>query len=323
MEPLVWHVVDGDAVGEKIQAIGGQTLVWREMYDMGPVRLCPSGELLAERARYFESWLRIPAELFSRSCATQERVLGTIPRHAEVVLWFAHERYDQTMLLYLLSRMRSLGFDNVFMVSVDRYPGIEPFIGLGQLSAGQLGQVYDARRPLSEAQIAQGVSAWEAYASLDPRVLAEWTAAKPVILPYVHDAFRAHLACFPSVRNGLGAVEELALSIIRGGCRGFRTVLRQISAQRPQLGISDFHLSALLRSLTSGDEPLLEVVGGTLPDFMAPTVDAELEITGAGKAVLDGRRDRLECSPLDWWLGGTHLTGEDDWRWDGKQIVRA
>ena len=48
-----------------------------------------------------------------------------------------------------------------------------------------------------------------------------------------------------------------------------------------------------------------------------------LQLTGAGERVLRGEADRVELLGLDRWLGGTHLTAENAWRWDshGRRLV--
>jgi hypothetical protein len=38
-----------------------------------------------------------------------------------------------------------------------------------------------------------------------------------------------------------------------------------------------------------------------------------------GRAVREGRRDRLDAQPMDWWLGGVRLEDRDvRWRWDER-----
>jgi hypothetical protein len=39
-------------------------------------------------------------------------------------------------------------------------------------------------------------------------------------------------------------------------------------------------------------------------------------LTEKGRIVLRGDADRLELNGIDRWLGGTHLDGQDTWRWD-------
>jgi hypothetical protein len=44
-------------------------------------------------------------------------------------------------------------------------------------------------------------------------------------------------------------------------------------------------------------------------------------LTELGRDVLAGKADRVEVAPVDRWLGGTHLGGERDWRWDGRALL--
>jgi hypothetical protein len=41
-----------------------------------------------------------------------------------------------------------------------------------------------------------------------------------------------------------------------------------------------------------------------------------VRLTANGRAVLRGQADRVELLGLDRWLGVTHLTAENAWRWD-------
>jgi hypothetical protein len=71
-------------------------------------------------------------------------------------------------------------------------------------------------------------------------------------------------------------------------------------------------------------EPLPLVAG--LPQDFFPAEDnaparaaylaAEIRLTHSGLLVREGRLDRAVSKPLDRWLGGTHLTNENFWRWD-------
>jgi hypothetical protein len=48
-----------------------------------------------------------------------------------------------------------------------------------------------------------------------------------------------------------------------------------------------------------------------------------VRLTGAGRDVLRGEADRVELLGLDRWVGGTHVTADNEWRWDpdGRRLV--
>ncbi|WP_134698810.1 DUF1835 domain-containing protein [Ammoniphilus sp. YIM 78166] len=309
------HVVNGDIVGKKLSnQLEGEIIVWREMYDYGPL---PD---MKKRASFFEENVGIPSQLFLESCARQRRMLYDLPRGAEITLWFEHDRYDQTMLMYLLQELSMKGFRDLSMVTLDAYPGIEPFFGLGQLSSEQLVELYSYRRQaITGEQVQEAITGWKAYTSPTPYDLETWIAGCEHPLPFLAQAMQNHLQYYPSTHTGLNEVEALSLSFIRVNKCSFDQLFTYICRKRPLDGLSDLHFAALLSQLLTGATPLLKS-DGPLPSYQQPQANCQFELTSFGSDVLDGRRDRFYFIGIDWWLGGVHLR-EDRWRWDGERIV--
>ena len=70
------HIVNGDVVGEKIKSLDGNIIVWREMYDFGPLNVYWSlEELFKRRAEFFEEKLSIPSAFFLENCQKQYQLL--------------------------------------------------------------------------------------------------------------------------------------------------------------------------------------------------------------------------------------------------------
>ena len=44
-----------------------------------------------------------------------------------------------------------------------------------------------------------------------------------------------------------------------------------------------------------------------------------IRLTRDGERVLHGELDRVELLGVDRWLGGTHVTPQDLWRWDAAK----
>lgn len=85
--------------------------------------------------RYFTE-KGVPEGLFRRYTEEQETVLERYREHDEVVLWFEHDLFDQTLLIYLLQWLaaRERGAVSINLVCIDSFPGVHPFKGLGQSS---------------------------------------------------------------------------------------------------------------------------------------------------------------------------------------------
>ena len=111
--------------------------------------------------------------------------------------------------------------------------------------------------------------------------------------------------------------------------RPARTHLRPPSsaAQRleesPFLGDAWFYRA--LSALGQGESRLLEADDGTPLPPPPPLGDSqlfarlELRLTEAGKRTLGGEADRVELLGIDRWIGGTHITPDNAWRWDATE----
>src|SRR3954452_24712472 len=172
------HIVNGDALANKMKNFNGEVMAWREMYDFGPFMRDGSQEkLLKQRAIFFEERVGIPASLFLENARKQNEWLQDLPRDSEIILWFEHDRYDQTMLMYLLHELSTKGFENLSMVTINQYPGIEPFYGLAQLSSQQLIELYHTdKQSITNEQISESISGWTAYTSTNPFDIEKWIA---------------------------------------------------------------------------------------------------------------------------------------------------
>lgn len=300
------HVVNGDVVGEKLKELEN-VLVWREMYDFGPFSLnWTKEELFQNRAGFFEQKLRIPSSFFVENCWNQYNQLQESSRSEEVVLWFEHDRYDQMMMIYLMNELSTLGFQKISLVSIDEYPGIVPFHGLGQLTTTQLIQLLEQKQDVTNKQIEEAVSAWKAYQSDDPEELNNWIQNEEHALPFLKRAINTHLSYFPSTTTGLNEIEHLALSLISDGVVKFNQLFNKVSSHRLNDGLSDFYFAALLKELMMGENPLI-TSDSHLPNFEKPTSTAILGITKSGVDVLKGKKNRLKLIGIDWWVGGVHF----------------
>ncbi|MBW4082929.1 sigma-70 family RNA polymerase sigma factor [Paenibacillus sp. S150] len=326
------HIVNGDTVGEMLKQgiVQGDVLVWREIYPAGPVFANPAGaEERALRARVLEKTLGIPAGEYIGSCGEQERKLREYARYDEVVLWFEHDLFDQSMLAYLLDwfKRQKLGRTKLSLLCIGEYPGIERFHGLGQLTPAQLQTLSGTWRTIGRQELALGSELWQAYASPDPVQMAELLDKKQAELAvsglsFAHEAFTAHLRRLPSERNGLGLVEQATLDAVRDGVDTPLGLFRRVTDALHVLGLGDLEYWKFLRALGGGASPLLRI-GGAEPDVDVSQIPGFLNLqvilTELGREVLNGAADRVAVQGIDEWFGGLHLHGHEvSWRWDDQ-----
>jgi hypothetical protein len=101
-----------------------------------------------------------------------------------------------------------------------------------------------------------------------------------------------------------------------------------IAAQRleeaPFLGDTSFYRA--LSALGQGTARLLETEDGAALPPPPPLSDGRhfarmrLRLTAKGEATLRGEADRVELLGVDRWIGGTHITPDNTWRWDTTRL---
>jgi hypothetical protein len=209
------------------------------------------------------------------------------------------------------------------MICIDRFPGVERFIGLGQLTDEQLTTLVGTESPVTAEQFSIASAAWDAFRSTNPEeLLAVAARVKPDntygdALPFLHDALMRFLAEYPSQVNGLSQTEQLTLETLRtgpltGGALFAATQALELSPFMGDLGFYD-----VVRALGSARVPLVAI------DNAADSTDlrlASVTITTGGREVLAGRSDHVALNGIDRWRGGVHLVGADrsPWRWDAR-----
>ena len=172
---------------------------------------------------------------------------------------------------------------------------------------------------MTPAQLNLAKAAWTAYRSPDPTAIETLLNTDTSSLPFLKQAFQAHLRRFPGTKSGLGQIEKRSLELINKGFEKFIDLFPRFSNAEPVYGLGDAQLSLSLRMLISAPKPLLTVVNAKPEEQLAADGihEAEFKLTEAGHAVLNGEADFVALNSIDLWLGGVHLIGSGNvWRWN-------
>jgi len=328
------HIVNGDHVAEKLRqgVVQGDILVWREVYPHGPVFTNPAeAEHRMLRATYLEESIGVPRLAFIQGSKAQEKTLANCHQYKDIVLWFEHDLFDQAMLAYLLDWFggQSLPGTTLNLLCIGSYPGIELFRGLGQLSTEQLSTISGTWRTIRKEELELGSALWQAYTSPNPEELQQLLSTDTSALPFAQDAFKHHLAQFPSTFNGLGIVEQTTLTVLQAGIQSSRDLFKRVGDQLHVLGMGDLQYGYILGRMAQGSHPLIELRGAT--EVLAKSgaymslQNCEVVITPFGRDVMAGQEDWVAQNGIDEWRGGVHVQGHDPaWRWDieEQRIVR-
>jgi hypothetical protein len=321
------HIHNGDSSAEtaKQTTIPGEHFAWREALIDGPTPAGIAGdEWLSLRARHLTDFYGVDPSETESALRTQENKLASFPEHDEVILWFEHDLFCQTNLIYLLNWFAERSLDNtkLSLICIGEFPGLPNFRGLGELSPMQLASLFGERHEVSTAEQKLAGAAWQAYRSPDPTAIQTLLDTDTAALPFLKPALQLHLERFPSVTNGLGRIQNRGLELIHEGLLRFVDLFPRFGVAEPTYGLGDSQFWNTLRPLGKAREPLLNIKYANVYD---PNPDSEdlrhinFEITPLGEAVLGGQADFIEMNGIDTWLGGVHLDGRSDlWRWDNQ-----
>jgi hypothetical protein len=324
----VLHVTNGDVAVERMREGGlrGDYLAWQDVLHDGPVPLTATlEELSAIRVRHLAGQGYGEEAPVAREFAERDATLERYGNYREVVFWFEHDLYDQLQLIQVLDWMGGrVNLTPVSLIVIGTYPGIDRFVGLGQLTPAQLVGLLDSRVAATPEHFAAASEAWHAYRQPDPRALSDMMDREVPALPYLRGAVLRLLEELPAVSNGLSRTERTALGLIGQEFHWPPQIFAECQSleQRPWLG--DWSFWKILAGLTEGMEPLVETADGAT--FRYPPLhldegnfgEQRLHLTRAGREVLENRRDAIKLRPIDRWLGGTHLRPDAVWRWDGE-----
>jgi len=322
------HVTNGDCAGDKLRRIvDGAVTITADPLHEGPAPAVDGDAWYDLRARFLSNgdarFEDIKAQL-----AAWDRAILDGARAGSVVLWFEHDLFDQLQLIRTLDVIgrpeRAALHSKASLICIDRFPGVERFVGLGQLAAEQLATLVGTEHPVTPEQYALASRAWKAFRSSDPRALFDLTVALDgdTTLEFLRDALLRFFAEYPSASNGLSQTAQLALDVLAEDpmAGGALFAAAQSREARPFLGDTIFF--EILRTLASARVPLVSLSSS------AQEVDLQsclVAITDAGRAVAAGRSDHVALNGIDLWRGGVHLAGADSspWRWDagGETLV--
>jgi hypothetical protein len=298
------HIHNGDVVAAAARRadIPGEHLPYRESLVTGPI--VPGDDWIETRARalaesHEQDLLRVRTDLLE-----QEQALDALGGPGEIVLWFEHDLYCLVHLLHLLHRFAG---ERVSLVWCP--------IPLSENDERALSLLFESRSAVTPAMTSIATAVWRAYTSPDPTALNEWLARDTPDFPFLREGLSLHASRFPSTTNGLGAIEQRALSHIAAGFTDFVSLFDHLSAEVPRFGFGDTEVFRHLRALAARPVPLITLTGEAPKAICA--------ITPAGENVLRGEVDDLAVNDPDLWLGGVHLTKENVWRFDGTRLSRT
>ncbi|NWC76841.1 DUF1835 domain-containing protein [Pseudomonas sp. P7759] len=314
-EARTTHWRCGNDIAHSLQLAGfkGQFRMLTDPLCMGPVRDLPGQAFRAMRSAFISQAFAIDEADAARRVDAEYDHLEALASAEHSVLWCEADAYDQLFLIRALASLEQAP-RKLELIEVDRIPGVQRFIGIGQLAPDVLAWLWPQRRLIDDDAVQLAKQAWAAYCDSSPVNWSEMAHHKHPALPLLAPALLRQLQELPGSRDGLSLTERLALTYLADvGPTPFGRVFAELMAKReplPFLGDMMFH--ALLRPLIDGDAPLL-----TESDTHKDWPQRELRLTPLAHQVLSGDAYWLDHASHERWVGGVSLRpGQPHWTID-------
>lgn len=298
----------GNDIAHSLQLAGfkGQFQMLSDPLCIGPVRNLPTTDYQALRSAFISQAFALDEGDAARRMADEYTQLEALADAEHSVLWCEADAYDQLFLIRALAGLEHAP-RKLELIEVNHIPGVQRFIGIGQLAPDLLAWLWPQRRLIEDDAVQLAKQAWSAYCDSTPLKWAELAHGNHPALPFMAPALLRQLQELPGARDGLSLTERLTLAYLaEAGPKPAARVFAELMAKREPLPfLGDMMFFALLRPLIDGEEPLLA------------ETEAGLVLTQLGQAVLDGQAYWLEHASHERWVGGVCLRpGQAHWTLD-------
>jgi len=308
----ILNITNGDCAVNimKEAKISGTFLPWQDVLHEGPVPADISLEALSKvRAQFIHERGWIPSEAVATCFNERDALLNSYNDFDQVILWFEHDLYDQLQLLQLLDWFseQSLKKTRLSIICNDQY--------LGMLTPAQMSALVGTEKDVTQAQLDLSKKAWAAFRASSPTAWHSLLKEDTSTLPFLEGAIIRMMEEYPNTKNGLPRVASQTLQILATEALPAGKLFgRYIETEERQfLGDSSFW--TILRNLLDASPPLIALPKGI--DLTSPTKpDQILSITETGIDVLAEKKNWLDHTQINYWIGGTHLHDESIWYWD-------
>ncbi|OCX20453.1 DUF1835 domain-containing protein [Pseudomonas graminis] len=306
-EAQVQHWRCGNDIERSLRVAGfaGAFQMFDDPMVMGPVPALPDDDYWAVRAVFAQQAFGLSARDAQQRQATQRGALARLNADSELVLWCEADAYDQLFLVRLLASLPCVP-RRLELIEINRVPGVERFIGIGQLAPDVLAWLWPQRRAIGEDALALARQVWAAYTAADPTRWAELAAQHHSALPLLGPALARQLQELPGAEDGLSLTQRLTLRILaeKGEMPAGKVFGHLMLTYEPLPYLGDMMFNALLRPLIDAPHPLLhEQSGSEWPKRL-------VRLTALGERVVRGEVNWLDLEPAERWVGGVQIIAD-------------
>lgn len=307
-EAAVQHWRCGNDIAHSLRTAGftGAFQMFDDPMVMGPVPALPEEQYWQVRSAYVQQAFNLSPQDIEQRQAAQRAALAGLSGDSKIVLWCEGDAYDQLFLIRVLASLPSLP-RRLELIEISQVPGIERFIGIGQLAPDLLAWLWPLRRALGEDALVLARQAWAAYTAADPQAWATLASRQHAALPLLGRALARQLQELPGAKDGLSLTQRLLLRVLaaRGELPAGRVFAQLMMHDEPLPYLGDMMFHVLLQPLIHAPHPLLLEGPGEA------WAQRPLRLTALAERILTGQAHWLDQRPAQRWIGGVLVDAND------------
>jgi len=268
------HITNGDSFTKKLNSLNlkGEIITWREMLCEGKT-LTSVGSESFWKARYdfLHKNYRVSKSSFIEKTLKEYRTLCNHKQQDQIVLWFDNHLFCQINMLAVISWLKTnRKYAQISLVFNDKKDESNT---LTALSKEELLDGYKNRTILTQDDIEYADYVWQLYCSDNPMHLENLNDFKKYKFDHLSDAITNHLQRFPSIKNGLNAMENKILqsaALSKETINSKKELIKTLLQNQTGLGFGDVQYNRAITRL----KPLF-------------TSLSPIQISKKGKAILN------------------------------------
>jgi len=211
------HITNGDSFTERLKGLKlkGDIITWREMLCEGRTETNVGSESFWKtRFEFLHKNYKISKSIFIEKTLKEYRSLCNHKQQDQIILWFEYDLFCQVNMLAVLSWLKAnRKYAEISLVCSGNEDDTDKLYGLSELSDEQLLKLYENKTVLSQNDVEYADYVWQLYCSDNPIRLENLKDFDQFQFEYLSDAVKAHLHRFPSIKNGLNALENRVLDL--------------------------------------------------------------------------------------------------------------
>jgi len=250
----VLHITNGDSFTQRLKSLDlkGDIITWREMLCEGKTLSSVGSESFWKtRFDFFSKNYKVTKAKFIELTLKEYRSLCNHKSQDQIVLWFEYDLFCQINMIGVISWLKThRPYADVHLVCSGKEDGSDTLKGLCELSVDELRKLYDNKVWLTRDDIEYADYIWQLYCSDNPIRLENVKDFGNYQFSYLGEAIQSHLMRFPSIKNGLNAMENKVLDIaLNDKPKSKRALMGSILTNQGFYGFGDTQYERMVQKL--------------------------------------------------------------------------